>query len=277
MKTLLKIIFLFSLALSLSSQATSDQDQQIKILKDFYKQYFNREISFNYGQWPEVFSTKLKNALNQNIRDCEKFVREHSICGYSADFDPYTFSQDASDTLNFENSLFTATVVAGNTVKVSFTLFPEQDVKPTTHIEYQFIKEADHWKIDDMEGSIYKRIEEEHKALAEESQKLRVALWPFENSIRENQIEFFKMFINTKTQICQNTQCRNIQSEDIEPLVSQLNKHYFSANDKSYGVIYNLAPDIQSANEGDKAEAGLFSFVFMDQLWMIERINLNQL
>ena len=97
----------------------------------------------------------------------------------------------------------------------------------------------------------------------------------FENAIWEQQVNFFKMFVNTQTQICQKTKCRSIQPNEIDQLVSTLHKHYFPSNDKSFGVIYSLAPEITKANEGDKAEVGIFSFIFMDQLWMIEKMKLD--
>ncbi len=279
MKTLLKIIFCLSILFPSFLYATSDQQEQIKTVTDFYTRYLNQE--YEQG-WPSIFSSRLTKALNDNINDCKKFVRNGDMCGYTADGDILLNAQDYSEKLNFSNSNFSAIAKTDNQITVSFILFPEYpEDAGDREISFNMAKENNQWKIDDIESLAYVSMKAEKDALIEYNQSLENVLNDLHISFLLADSKQFELFINNQTKICSAESCKIINPDSVPDIFQRIFDNYYrKTNDDTVEAIRPLYPQPLpkfAPKEGNKAEVGIFSFIFMDQLWMIERINLDKL
>lgn len=291
MKNIFKLVSLLCILFSLPSHA-NDQDQQIKIISDFYKAYFSGKDPLGDEAWPSFFSNDLVKHLDQNKADCERYDREGSVCGYSADFDPFTFSQDWSSELTFASSEFSAKSSSHNAVDIHFILFPEFSGEDRTSrsVRVLFIKENDQWKVNDMllgengdfsnSTGIRQDVASERIYLIENNQLISNTTAVLETIIHYQQTEFFEKFISSETDVCQQQKCKPLSNS--ESLLQALHQHYFIKIDEySYKAIKPLfdktIPETKNPKAGDKITAGIFSFEYKDHLWMITKIDLDKM
>lgn len=284
MKNIFKLIPLicilfFTSIQATATQTTTDQQQQIQAVTDYYKKYLNRDIE---DGWPSIFSSRLQKALDDNIEDCRKYVRNGNICGYSADGDLLLASQDSSEKLNFSTSKFSAVAQNNNQVKVRFILFPEYpDDAGDRELNFNMAKENNEWKIDDIESSAYVSMDSEKTALIEYNQ-------PLENALEDLRITFeladskaFEQFISNETQICSNKSCKPFDLDSVSIIFKTIfDKYYRKTGEYSVEQKHPLypqpAPKIVASKAGETATTGIFSWVYKNNLWMITKIDLGK-
>lgn len=270
------ICILFSTSLQATAQTSTDQQQQIQAVTDYYKKYLNREIE---DGWPSIFSSRLQKALDDNIEDCRKYVRNGNICGYSADGDLLLRSQDSSEKLNFDTSKFIATSQSNNQVKVNFILFPEYpDDAGDRELIFNMAKENNQWKIDDIESLAYTSMDSEKASLIEYNQPLKNALEDLQITFELADSKAFEQFINDRTRVCSNKSCKPLNLHSASIIFQTLfDKYYLKTGEYSVEPKHPLypqpAPKIVASKEGETATTGIFSWVYENNLWMITKID----
>lgn len=278
MKNFLKTIFFLSILFPSLLYATSDQQAQIKTVTEFYTQYLNQE--YEQG-WPSIFSSRLKKALDENIEDCRKFVRNGDMCGYTADGDLLLNSQDYSEHLKFANSKFLAISKPNNQLVVSFVLFPEEgeEDEGNREINFTMAKENNQWKIDDIESSAYVSMSAERDALIEYNQSLENVLNDLQITFELTDSKQFALFINDQTKICSAKSCKIINPESVSGIFQSIfDKYYRKTGEYTVEPKQPLYPQpvrkFLTPKEGDTADVGIFSWVYKNNLWIITEINL---
>jgi len=285
MKNIFKLTFLVCILFSASIyatpvQTTTAQQQQLQTVTDYYKKYLNRE--FEEG-WPSIFSSRLQKALNDNIEDCRKYVRNGNICGYSSDGDLLLLSQDSSEKLNFTNSKFTAISEHTNQINVSFILFPEYpDDAGNREISFNMAQENNQWKIDDIESQAYASMDSEKAALIEYNQSLENALEDLRIAFELADSKAFEKFITNKTQICSSKSCKTINTDSISIIFQTIfDKYYRKTGEYTVEQKHPLYPQpalkTTAPKEGDTATIGIFSWVYENTLWVIAKIDWDKI
>ena len=280
MKNLLKIISIITILFPSFLYATNDQQEQIKTITAFYKNYLDQK--YEEG-WPSIYSSRLIKALEDNINDCRKFIRNGNICGYTADGDLLLNAQDYSPTLRFSNSNFSATTKPNNVITVNFVLFPEEEQdKGDRELNFTMAKENNLWKIDDMESSAYESMNAEREALIETNLSLENAVTDLQGSFEYGDDKNFSQFIASQSEICANKSCHAIKQSDLANIYRTLFDKYFTKTGE-YSVEQKL-PLVPAGTkfpstpkEGDIAQTGIFSWRYQDQLWMITKIDLDKI
>lgn len=277
MKIFLKTILFLPILFSSFLYATSDQQEKIKTVTDFYTRYLNQE--YEQG-WPSIFSSRLKKALDENIEDCRKYVRNGNICGYTADGDILLNAQDYSETLTFSNSNFSAIAKPDNLISVSFILFPEYpEDAGDRELSFNMAKENNQWKIDDIESSAYVSMDAEKAALIEYNQSLENALNDLQITFELTDNKQFELFLNDQTKICIAKSCKVINPESISGIFQKIfDKYYRKTGEYTVEPKQPLYPQpvrkFPTPKEGDTADVGIFSWVYKNNLWIITEINL---
>jgi len=144
----------------------ADSDGALKTVRDFYVRHFN----YDYHKTPNIpapeieFSTAFKRELKVNKELCAKYGDE--ICGFAADGDPYTDSQDSDDNLNAQKAKLQVTKEKSGLIRVTFNLFPEENSELKV-VKYKMVQEKGKWLVDDIfysnEKSAREQIREENE------------------------------------------------------------------------------------------------------------------
>lgn len=146
--TTLNLLLLISLFISIDSLAADKSAE--KLIIDFYQSYFNYTYSENNRTPPELpFSKNFQKLINENSKACELY--EPGICGWDAQYDVYTNSQESDENLTIENSNFTSSLLPDNQVRVTFNLFPtDSDPYYDRVITFKVIFEDGNYVVDDI-------------------------------------------------------------------------------------------------------------------------------
>lgn len=279
---IMKTVFYFLLALLTLpsfSQASNEAQAQIKAVTAYYQRYLNQNYE---NTWPSIFSKRLVNALESNISDCKKFVRNGNMCGYTANGDLLLNAQDYSPTLTFANSKFVATAKPHNQVIVNFVLFPGDEDEGSREINFTLSKEGNEWKIDDIESSVYESIKSERDALIEMNAPLENAIADLQITLEYLSYEYLSPFMNDKTQICESKKCSTIDNTKLSSIHKKLFDYYFKkTEDNSVEPLHKFvdidASAKSTAKEQKRVTTGIFTWEFQDQIWMITKIDLDSI
>lgn len=150
----------------LQSPDSSKASSPLSTVHDFYTQYLN----YNYHKTPNLpipkieFSRSFTHELKINADLCTKYA--DGPCGFGADGDPYTNSQDSDENLDAKKAKLQVVELEKGLIQVKFKLFPVTD-NTFTVINYKMIKENGQWVVDDI---TYSSNQSARKQLKEENE-----------------------------------------------------------------------------------------------------------
>jgi hypothetical protein len=282
-------LFAIGMSALIAEKAWSEKQQQIDLVRNFYKDHLSRPDPRQPNQLPSgsFYSRELEALVDANTHLCESLSRGDEICGFGADTDAFLQAQEGAPGLNFEKSGFKAERSGDDTVDVFFNVYPEMGEAYARQLRYRLVKETAGWRVNDVlfssGGSMRQEIKRENGAILASARELAdAAAWVFHYLGNEDAIERAERFIAFPVQVCDEYGvCVAMKRDDarLRFALEALRSVYYG-HDADAGV----APDLSflpkagqvPASEGKVATVGALAFTFQNTAWWITKIDLRR-
>jgi hypothetical protein len=143
------IAMLFGIIIVVSTPSQAEIKTAETVIFDFYKEYLNYNYKSNKPRPELTFSKEFKKAIQDNEEACKLYST--GICGWDAEGDTYTASQDSDENLNFDNSNFSYQHISKNKIQVKLNVFPsDPDPYYDSVITFNMIIEDGKYVVDDI-------------------------------------------------------------------------------------------------------------------------------
>lgn len=281
-------------AASFGTAAHSDEQQQIRFLTDFYKDYLSRPRTGTDARLaPGSFYSKRAEALiATNDALCSTLSRGDDICGYGADGDVFLNSQEIAADLTFETAQFNAVRSGKNTVDVSFTVLPTETADPRRKLRYALVFEQSGWRVDDVyfeeDGAFPARrsmryeINAENQRVLDQASRLSEVLdWIFIYLSRTDTLDRVDRSIIFPVQICDRLSgCHPVAKLDprLRQTLGALHRAYYDINSDDTTRLKKFIPtESGPAVEGSTVRVDALELTFKGKAGWSTSIDLNAL
>lgn len=137
------------LAALATSGAQAAPSGAVDTIRAFYQDYLDHQ---QRSPGEPAFSQAFLQARNQNQQACRQYAT--GVCGWGADSNPYTDSQEADPGLRFANARFRIQETSPGRVRVRFNVYPSlkhgKDPFYDKTITYKMVRENGRWVVDDL-------------------------------------------------------------------------------------------------------------------------------
>ena len=279
-KTLLSIgagLFCIAAAGLMVDRTWSEQQQQVDLIADFYKNHFAQLEKTQASQLPagSFYSRELEALVEANSQLCDSLSRGDDICGYGADGDVFLQTQEAAPHLDIERAGFKAERVEDGMVDVSFNVYPDMGKSYERKLRYLLVKETAGWRVNDVlynGGSMRQDIACENQEITARAGDLSDAAdWVFHYIANDDSLDRAARFIAFPLEVCDHFgNCASIKRDDPR-LMAALEAA--RSNDDSH-----LPKKGQAApKENQTVAVNALDFTFRNKAWWITRIDLRRM
>lgn len=284
-----------AIALALSYQAPSAEQQQAEFITQFYKNYLSRNWRGRSNSLPigYFYSKEADELITRNTLLCETLSRGDEICGYGADGDVFLNAQEIDADLTFTNAHFEAKASNKNTIDVSFNVYPALGKDYDRKIRYVFVKEGTGWRVDDVffddNGRFpvnlsmrYEINEENENVLARARDIVEVARWVSIYLSQSDMLARAERFVTNPVQICgARGTCESVTKRTgdvkLRDTMEALHQAYHIDGAEAIVDFSEFIPKKILAVEGKTVQVGALDFTFHDNAWWITKIDLGRL
>lgn len=273
-------LFAFAMVALMADKQWSEQQQQIDLITDFYKDHLARPDQRQASQVPSgaFYSTELEALVDANAQLCYALSRGDDVCGYGADGDVFLDTQEVSPSLDFERAGFKVERVGDNTVEARFNVHPDMGAAYERQIRYTLVQEQDKgWRVDDMHyaqgRSMRAELQQENDAVLARARDLGDAAgWVFNYLRNPDMLDRAVRFIDFPLQVCdQYGICAAIKRDD-----PRLMQALDVLADRPVDLATLPKPGQTQAADGKVVAIGALDFTFRNRAWWVTRIDLRR-
>jgi len=270
----------FAMVALMADKQWSEQQQQIDLIADFYKDHLSRPDQRQASQVPQgvFYSKELEALVDENNQLCYALSRGDDLCGYGADGDVFLDAQEVSPSLDFDRAGFEVERTGENTVQARFNVYPDMGSAYDRQIRYTLVQEEDKgWRVDDMHfaqnRSMREELQQENDAILARARDLNdTAGWVFNYLGREDMLDRAMRFIDFPLQVCdQYGACAAMKRDD--PMLIQALDALADRNPDH--AMLPKPGDIQAV-DGKVVPIGALDFTFRNRAWWVTRIDLRR-
>jgi hypothetical protein len=269
----------FAMVALMADKQWSEQQQQLDLITDFYKDHLARPDARQASQVPQgsFYSKTLEALVDANSQLCFSLSRGDDVCGYGADGDVFLDAQEVPPSVDFERAGFKVERVGDNTVEARFNIYPDMGTAYERQIRYSLVQEDDGWRVDDMQfaqgRSMREELQQENDAILSRARDLGdTAGWVFNYLGNEDMLDRAVRFIEFPVQVCDQYGACTAMKRDDQRLMQALDALADSNPDLA---ALPKAGEVQ-ASDGKLVKLGALDFTFHNRAWWVTRIDLRR-